>query len=116
MIDSRRFGSLLKAKTHPMAETTKKVKTASHPSTDKRFKLLEVTMKCHQSRSDSLIEILHAAQELFGFLSLDLLFIARSLKSTSTEPAVVHLARCASIPASYVCAKRWVRGFSHNYQ
>jgi bidirectional [NiFe] hydrogenase diaphorase subunit len=46
----------------------------SHPSGDKRFKLLEVTMKRHQFRSDSLIEVLHASQELFGFLEQDLLF------------------------------------------
>jgi bidirectional [NiFe] hydrogenase diaphorase subunit len=53
----------------------------SHPSGDKRFKLLEVTMKRHQFRSDSLIEVLHAAQELFGFLEQDLLFfIAHHLK------------------------------------
>lgn len=52
-----------------------------HPSGDKRFKLLEVSMKRHQFRSDAVIEVLHAAQELFGFLELDLLFfIARHLK------------------------------------
>jgi bidirectional [NiFe] hydrogenase diaphorase subunit len=52
-----------------------------HPSGDKRFKLLEVTMKRHQFRQDALIEILHAAQELFGYLELDLLyFVARHLK------------------------------------
>ena len=64
-----------------MVETAKTPKAAPHPSGDKRFKLLEVTMKRHQFRSDSLIEVLHAAQELFGFLELDLLFfIARHLK------------------------------------
>jgi bidirectional [NiFe] hydrogenase diaphorase subunit len=52
-----------------------------HPSGDKRFKLLEVTMKKHQFRADALIEVLHAAQQLFGYLELDLLyFIARGLK------------------------------------
>jgi bidirectional [NiFe] hydrogenase diaphorase subunit len=64
-----------------MVEAATKPKVVPHPSGDKRFKLLEVTMKRHQFRSDSLIEILHAAQELFGFLELDLLFfIARHLK------------------------------------
>lgn len=54
---------------------------AKHPSGDKRFKLLEVAMKKHQFRPDALIEVLHAAQELFGYLELDLLlFIARNLK------------------------------------
>ena len=54
---------------------------AKHPSGDKRFKLLEVAMKKHQFRPDALIEVLHAAQQLFGYLELDLLlFIARRLK------------------------------------
>jgi len=38
-------------------------------------------MKRHQFRADSLIEVLHKAQELFGFLDNDLLiFIAQHLK------------------------------------
>jgi bidirectional [NiFe] hydrogenase diaphorase subunit len=54
---------------------------AAHPSGDKRFRLLEVAMKRHQHRQDALIEVLHAAQELFGYLELDLLhFIARHLR------------------------------------
>jgi bidirectional [NiFe] hydrogenase diaphorase subunit len=55
--------------------------TTAHPSGDKRFKLLEVTMKRHQFRQDALIEVLHAAQQLFGYLELDLLhFVAHHLK------------------------------------
>ncbi len=54
---------------------------AAHPSGDKRFKLLEVAMKRHQFRQDALIEVLHKAQELFGYLEPDLLyFISRHLK------------------------------------
>lgn len=54
---------------------------ASQPSGDRRFKLLEVAMKRHQFRQDALIEVLHTAQELFGYLELDLLyFVARQLK------------------------------------
>lgn len=56
-------------------------KGASHPSGDKRFQLLEVTMKRHQFQQHALIEILHAAQKLFGYLEPDLLyFISRHLK------------------------------------
>lgn len=48
---------------------------------DKRHKLLEVAMKKHQFRPDALIEVLHTAQQLFGFLEPDLLLlIARRLK------------------------------------
>ena len=53
---------------------------AAHPSGDKRFKLLDVAVKRHQSRSDALIEVLHAAQELFGFLDDDvLIYVGRAL-------------------------------------
>src|SRR3954463_5720456 len=54
---------------------------SGHPSGDKRFKILEVHMKRHQHKADALIEVLHKAQELFGYLENDLLlFIAYSLK------------------------------------
>jgi bidirectional [NiFe] hydrogenase diaphorase subunit len=52
-----------------------------HPSGDKRFKILDATMKRQQYQPDALIEVLHKAQELFGFLELDvLLYVARGLK------------------------------------
>lgn len=52
-----------------------------HASGDKRFKILEVFMKKCQFRQDSLIEILHKAQELFGYLDDDLLlFFSYKLK------------------------------------
>jgi len=52
-----------------------------HASGDKRFKILEVHMKKHQFKHDALIEVLHKAQELFGYLEDDLLiFIAYKLK------------------------------------
>ncbi|MBO3457999.1 bidirectional hydrogenase complex protein HoxE [Aetokthonos hydrillicola Thurmond2011] len=53
----------------------------SHPSGDKRFKILDATMKRYQYQQDALIEMLHKAQELFGYLENDLLlYIAHSLK------------------------------------
>lgn len=52
-----------------------------HPSGDKRFKVLDITMKRNQYRSDALIEVLHKAQEAFGYLEEDVLYyIARGLK------------------------------------
>jgi bidirectional [NiFe] hydrogenase diaphorase subunit len=63
----------------PTAE--KQPKTAPHPSGDNRFRILEATMKRHQHQPDALIEVLHKAQELFGFLADDLLLhIAHSLR------------------------------------
>ena len=69
-----------------MPHSTPQPKTAhttstTHPSGDNRFKLLEATMKRHQYQPDALIEVLHRAQELFGYLATDLLlYIAHSLK------------------------------------
>jgi bidirectional [NiFe] hydrogenase diaphorase subunit len=61
----------------PRSGTTRQT---THPSGDNRFKLLEATMKRHQYQPDALIEVLHTAQELFGYLAPDLLlYIARSL-------------------------------------
>ena len=55
--------------------------SSEHPSGDKRFKVLDITMKRNQYRQDALIEVLHKAQESFGFLEEDvLLYIARGLK------------------------------------
>ncbi|HUC86351.1 MAG TPA: NAD(P)H-dependent oxidoreductase subunit E, partial [Candidatus Acidoferrales bacterium] len=52
-----------------------------HASGDKRFKILEAHMKKHQFRQDALIEVLHKAQELFGYLEDDLLlFVSVKLK------------------------------------
>jgi bidirectional [NiFe] hydrogenase diaphorase subunit len=48
---------------------------------DKRYKILETQFKRHQFRQDALIEMLHKAQELFGFLDNDLmLLVAQRLK------------------------------------
>jgi len=57
------------------------VARTDHPSGDKRFKILDVTMKRHQNAADALIEVLHKAQELFGFLDVGvLLYVARGLR------------------------------------
>ena len=62
-----------------MPTTKKNPKT--HPSGDKRFRMLNATMKRYQYSPDALIEVLHQAQELFGYLEEDLLlYIAHSLK------------------------------------
>lgn len=54
---------------------------AEHPSGDARFKLIDRTLKRFQYQQDALIEVLHIAQENFGFLSEDLLiYVARQLK------------------------------------
>ena len=67
--------------TVPVQKMETAAKAGQHASGDKRFKILEAHMKKHQYRHDALIEILHKAQELFGYLEDDLLlFIAHQLK------------------------------------
>jgi bidirectional [NiFe] hydrogenase diaphorase subunit len=52
-----------------------------HPSGDKRFKMLDAQIRRHQHQSDALLEVLHGAQELFGFLSDDVLvYVGRALR------------------------------------
>ena len=67
--------------TLPKQKENRVAHVMQHASGDKRFKILEVHMKKHQFRHDALIEVLHKAQELFGFLEDDLLlFISYKLK------------------------------------
>lgn len=65
-----------------MVETTA-VKEAEHNESpaDTRFTLVDSTLKSFQYQQDALIEVLHTAQEAFGFLEEDLLtYVARQLK------------------------------------
>lgn len=55
--------------------------TDDHPSGDPRYKLVDRTLKRFQYQQDALIEVLHTAQEAFGFLEDDLLiYVAQQLK------------------------------------
>jgi len=67
-----------------MIATLKQSKTPKileHASGDKRFQILEAHMKKHQFKQDALIEVLHKAQQLFGYLEDDLLlYVAYRLK------------------------------------
>ena len=55
--------------------------TKQHPSGDNRFKLLDRAITKHHGSGDALIEILHVAQGIFGFLENDLmLYVANALK------------------------------------
>ena len=57
------------------------VPASTHASGDKRFRILDATMKRHQFNQGALIEVLHQAQDLFGFLETDvLLYVARGLR------------------------------------
>lgn len=59
----------------------KQTESPKHPSGDNRFKLLDRAITKHHSSGDALIEILHAAQGIFGFLENDLLvYIAQACK------------------------------------
>jgi bidirectional [NiFe] hydrogenase diaphorase subunit len=59
-----------------------------HPSGDERFRAIDAAMKRHRYQQDALIEVLHAAQEAFGYLAPDLLlYVAHGLK---LPPSRVH--------------------------
>jgi bidirectional [NiFe] hydrogenase diaphorase subunit len=62
----------------------RKQKTADLPEenrSDPRYKLVDRTLKRFHYQQDALIEVLHTAQEAFGFLNDDLMiYIARALK------------------------------------
>lgn len=49
------------------------VRFAQLLGSDKRYKILEAHIKKFQHRQDALIEVLHKAQELFGYLEDDVL-------------------------------------------
>lgn len=51
------------------------------PSADKRWKLVEATMRRHGHKASALIEVLHTVQESFGYLDdVSLRFVASSLR------------------------------------
>jgi len=60
--------------------------TAAAHADDPRRKVIDQTLKRFQYRPDALIEVLHAAQEAYGFLGEDLLsYIARQLKLPESQ-------------------------------
>lgn len=65
----------------PEAAQAKKRVDIPHPSGDARFKLVDRTLQRFQYQQDALIEVLHTAQEAFGFLEEDLMiYVARQLR------------------------------------
>ena len=63
------------------AQAKKSATQTDHPSGDPRFNMVDRTLKRFHYQQDALIEVLHTAQEVFGFLEDDLLiYVARQLK------------------------------------
>ena len=61
--------------------TTMSTTDSAHPSGDDRFAVIDKRMKRVRFEQDQLIEILHSAQDVFGYLSEDvLLYVARALR------------------------------------
>jgi bidirectional [NiFe] hydrogenase diaphorase subunit len=61
--------------------TRKRITDVQHPSGDARFKLIDRTLERFQFQQDALIEVLHTAQEVFGYLDESLLiYVARQLR------------------------------------
>lgn len=56
------------------------------PSDDKRWRLVQGTMRRNGFRPDALIETLHTAQEAFGYLDDDtLLYVSRALRVSPSQ-------------------------------
>ena len=63
------------------SERQRPISAAQHASGDGRFKLIDRTLKRFDYQQAALIEVLHTAQEAFGFLEKDLLvYVATQLK------------------------------------
>jgi bidirectional [NiFe] hydrogenase diaphorase subunit len=61
--------------------TTTNSTTSTHPSGDDRFAVLDKRITRVHHAQDQLIELLHVAQDLFGYLSEDvLMYVARALR------------------------------------
>ncbi|MBE9478929.1 MAG: NAD(P)H-dependent oxidoreductase subunit E, partial [Chloroflexi bacterium] len=56
------------------SSNSKLKKAPAHPSGDDRYIALDRTMKRFHNEKDALLEVLHSAQETFGYLSEELLF------------------------------------------
>lgn len=70
----------MSVKTNPQSRARPRA-AIEHPSGDPRFSLIDRTLKRFSFQQDALIEVLHTAQEAFGFLSDDLLiYVAHQLK------------------------------------
>ena len=64
---------------HPESRNTSDI--PPELAADPRFQAVERTIKQFQCRADALIEVLHVAQEAFGYLSDELMgYVARQLK------------------------------------
>lgn len=60
---------------------TTSVKLPAAPSADKRWRLVEATMRRHGYADNALIETLHTVQEAFGYLDDEALrYVARALR------------------------------------
>lgn len=61
---------------------TSSTQPAEAPSEDKRWRLVNATMRRHGSEPDALIETLHTVQEAFGYLDdASLRYVAANLKA-----------------------------------
>ena len=60
------------------SETGNSKTQTTHPSGDERYNAIDRTMKRFNYEKDALLEVLHATQETFGFLSEDLLIYISS--------------------------------------
>jgi bidirectional [NiFe] hydrogenase diaphorase subunit len=69
------------AQSSDVKNTAAQKKAPAHPSGDTRFELLDKTLKRLRYQQDTLIEVLHSAQDIFGFVREDvLMYVAKALE------------------------------------
>lgn len=72
---------IISTKSPPKHQVSVPLTTQDSASWERRYKALDMALKRNRYQPDALIEVLHRAQESFGYLEEDvLLYIARQLK------------------------------------
>lgn len=90
-----------------MTSADERVADGAHPSGDDRFAVVDKRLKRVHHAQDQLIEILHVAQDVFGYLSEDvLLYVAHALRLPPSQVYGVatfyHLFELSS-PGDHAC-------------
>lgn len=69
------------ARMPPSAPAQAETHATGHPSGDPRFKMVDRTIEKFKAEPDALLEVLNTAQEVFGYLSQDLLiYVSQQLR------------------------------------
>jgi bidirectional [NiFe] hydrogenase diaphorase subunit len=81
LLSNKSEGNERREKPMPVATATLERPRVTPPSDDKRWRIVEATMRRHGYQPHALIETLHTVQETFGYIDEDAMrFVAQSLR------------------------------------